>query len=174
MVEQTTYTPDEARFGDVYQSRFYQFGPEIQVPGDPDNPEDFARSQHYLETITDHLLEFGPVWEKTPHDIMVELHHRNAWQQYEVQQERKAGDKTAEYREITIQQLRALSKRRVLALEDSGWEVTHDYRVVCHIDNLVEKAVLEQEEIEAQIAMSQQSSEEPCMPASDQAEELPF
>lgn len=147
MAEQNHYTPDEARFGDIYTSRFYKDGIAIQLPDDPKTPEDFARAQNYLEAITNHLIEFGPVWEKKPQDIVYELDYHNAWHHYEVEQERKAGENQAEYREITIQQLRVLSKRRVLAFEETGWEATHDYRVVCFFDQLIETAVAEDEEL---------------------------
>ncbi len=156
MTERTTHTPDDTRFGDIYASRFYTYGTEIQLPNDPTSPEDFARAQNYLETITKHLIEFGPVWEKKPQDIAYELDYHNAWHHYEVEQERKAGENQADYREITIQQLRALSKRRVLAFEETGWEVTHDYRVVCFFDQLIETAVAENEEIRRLIESSQE------------------
>jgi hypothetical protein len=142
----------EERFGDCQQSRFLQFGTEIQLVGDPESPEDFARAQHYLETITTHLLEFGPWWEKQPQDVVNELDYHNAWHQYEVEQERKAGEKQAEYRAVNLQQLRALSQRRVWALEENGWEVTQAYRVVCFFDKLIEEAVLEQEQLEQLLA----------------------
>lgn len=173
MVEQNPYSPDEARFSAIDESRFYQFGTEIQLPGDPDNPTDFARAQHYLETITAHLLEFGPVWEKAPNDIIIELHHHNAWHQYEVEQERKAGEKRAEYRAITIQQLRALSRRRLLAFEETGWEVTHAYRIVNYIDALIAEAVAEQEAFE-QFPASSQESEDPLPASPNLSAELPF
>lgn len=155
MTERTTHTPDEARFGDIYTSRFYTYGTEIQLPNDPASPEDFARAQNYLEVITNHLIEFGPVWEKKPQDVVYELDYHNAWHQYEVEQERKAGENQAQYHAITIQQLRALSKRRVLAFEDTGWEVTHDYRVVCFFDQLIEAAAAEAEELRRLTELSQ-------------------
>src|SRR5688572_12116972 len=118
MSERTSSTPDKAQFGDIYQSRFYQYGTEVQLPGDPETPEDFARAQSYLETITAHFLAFGPIEEKTPFDVTYELGYHNSWHQYEVEQERKAGEKEIEYRAITLSQLRALSQRKRLALAE--------------------------------------------------------
>jgi len=163
---------DEERFGDAYQSPFYQYGNEIQLPGDPATPEDFTRAQSYLETITNHLVEFGPVWEKQPQDIMEELDYHNSWHKAEVQLEQKQ-DRTAEYREINLKQLQALSKRRILAFEETGWEVTYDYKVICYIDSLITKAVEEQEQLEQLMATSE-PEHTPFQSFSDSSNDVPF
>src|SRR5438552_14125473 len=111
MAEQAPISQPEERFTDIYASRFLKPGREIQMPGDPETLEDFARAHAYLESITAHLIEFGPVWEKAPNDILIELQHHNAWQLYQIEMARKAGEKTAAYREINLQNLRALSQR---------------------------------------------------------------
>jgi len=173
MAERSPIPQPEERFGDIYASKFLKPGTEIQMPGDPDTPEDFARAQHYLEIITNHLFEFGPVWEKQPQNIVEELAYHNAWHKYEIDQERKAGEKQAEYREINLKHLQALSKRRVLAFEDGGWEVTHDYRVIRFFDDLISAAVLEQEQLEQLLAASE--PEYPLsQPPSATSEEFPF
>ena len=51
-----------------------------------------------------------------------ELAYHNSWHEYEVEQERKAGIKEADYREISLNQLRALSKRKLLAMAETGRE----------------------------------------------------
>lgn len=154
MVEQMPHVPNKAPVGDVYQSRFYQYGTEVQLPGDPETREDFARAQSYLETITHHLVEFGPVWEKQPKAVTYELDFHNAWHKHEVEQEQRRGEHQAAYHEVTLLQLRALSKRRALALEETGQEATSDFQVVQHIDGLIEQALLEQQAIEALMAAS--------------------
>ncbi len=174
MTEPSPRSQPEERFGDFEQSRFLQFGTEIHLAGDPESPEDFARAQHYLETITTHCIEFGPWWEKRPQDVVNELDYHNAWQQYEVEQERKAGEKQAEYQAITIQQLRALSKRRVLAFEETGWAVTHAYRVVRFFDQLIEAAMLEQEQLEELMAVASSEHTGSSEAPSDTAEDIPF
>ncbi len=174
MVEQAPRPPPEERFAEVDQSRFLQFGNDIHLPGDPETPEDFARAQQYLETITAHCIEFGPWWEKQPQDVVNELDYHNAWHQYEIEQERKAGEKQAEYRAINLPHLRALSKRRVLAFEETGWEVTQAYRVVCFFDKLIEDAALAQEKFEQLIAGAHQESGAPFRSGSDPTEEIPF
>jgi len=173
MAEQPSYTPDEARFGDLYDSPHYQYGGEFRFPGDPDSPADFARAQNYLETITSHLLEFGPVWGKQPQDIVEELSYHNAWHKAEVEQEQKR-DRTVEYREINLKQLYALSTRRLLAFEETGWEVTYAYKVVTHIHSLVEQALLEQAELEPLMAASVPQNAASSASANKQGEDIPF
>jgi hypothetical protein len=173
MVEQTT-TPDEARFGDVYQSRFYQFGHEIHIAGDPETPDDFLRAQDYLETITARALQHGTLWDMKPTDVVAELDYHNAWLQYETEQERKTGEKTAEYRAVTLHQLQALARRRVLAFEDTGWEVTHDYKVVTHIHSLVEQALLEQEQFEQMMATAAPEYATPIQSSPNPSDDVPF
>lgn len=158
MTEQAPTPQPEERFAEVDQSRFLQFSSDIHLPGDPVTAADFARAAAYLETITAHCIEFGPWWEKQPQDVVDELDYHNAWHQYEIEQERKAGEKQAEYREINVHQLRALSKRRVLAFEDTGWEVTQAYRVVCFFDKLIEEAVIQVEIMQAQQSMTASSA----------------
>ncbi len=174
MAEQAPMPQSEERFADIYVSRFLKPGSEIQVPGDPETPEDFIRAQSYLEAITAHFIEFGPVWEKTPTDVVAELSHNNVWDQFEIEQERKAGEKAAVYREITLHNLAALSKRRILAFEETGWEVTHDYKVVTHIDSLIEQALLEQAQFEQLMAVSDPEYATPILSSSNPADDVPF
>jgi len=156
MIKQTTHTPDDARFGDIYLSRFYTYGTEIHLPHDPVTPEAFARAQSYLEAITHQCLTTG-IWDKQPADIVRELAYHNDRHRDEVELARKAGENQAGYHEITIQQLQALSKRRVLAYEDTGWEVTHNYRIVCYFDHLIAAAIAEEEEIHRLTEPSQEA-----------------
>jgi hypothetical protein len=173
MSEQPPRAPPE-RFAEIEQSRFLQFGTDIHLPGDPQSAEDFARAQSYLEMITAHCLEFGPWWEKQPQDVVDELAYHNAWHQYEVEQERQVGEQPAAYRAINVHQLRALSKRRVLAFEESGWEVTQAYRVVYFFDTLIEAAVLEQVELEHHMAVSYPEHPASFEPPSNPTEATPF
>jgi hypothetical protein len=148
MTEPTSQPAPEAPFADDQLSRFLIFGNEIQLPGDPATAADFARGLHYLEAITDHLLASGSWWEKTACDVADALCYHNDWHHYEVEQERKAGIIEAEYRAISAHNLRALSKRRVLALEENGWSVTFAYRIVCFVDRLIAEAAADEEERE--------------------------
>lgn len=146
----------------------------LQIEGDPETLTDFTRAFSYLETITEHWLEFGPLEEKTAWDVVYELDYHNAWHQYEVEQERKAGEQQAEYRAISLQQLQALSKRRVLAFEAIGWAVTPIYQVVQQVDALIEQAVLEQEHLEQLMASSDLPHTAPSEFRANATEDLPF
>jgi hypothetical protein len=72
------------------------------------------------------------------------LSYHNAWHNYEVEQERKAGVKEAEYREISLAHLRALSKRRLMAMAGSG-EAEAVYPIARFFDQLIEQAIAEEE-----------------------------
>lgn len=131
------------------ESPYLTFGQQaLRIEGDPETPADFSRALNYLEIITAHLLEFGPLEAKTAWDVAYELSYHNAWHQSEIEEERKAREQQAEYRAINLHQLRALSKRRVLALEEAGWALTPVYQVVHHMDTLIEQAICEQEQLE--------------------------
>ncbi len=111
------------------------------------------------------------MWEKTPQNIMEELDHINAWTQFQIQQERRRSDVPLEYHEITIHQLRALSKRRVLAFEEAGQAAAPDFQVLQHLDSLIEQALLEQQALEALMAASAPQSASHSESSSDN---LPF
>jgi hypothetical protein len=126
-------------------SRFLTYGLEIQVPGDPDSAEDFLRTHQYLETITAHFLEFGPLVEKTAADVAYELDYHNRWHQYEVEQHHNAGILAASYQEISLVHLRALSKRRLLAFVEARQEEDVSFAVAQYLDQLIEQALAEEE-----------------------------
>lgn len=133
---------------DYQASRFLQFGNDVQLAGDPPTAETFARTLHFLETITDHFIEFG-LWEKTPADLAYELRYHNNGQRTEAPLQN--GEPVAEAPEITLANLRALSKRRLLAMDETGWNLTHFYRPLSFMDKLIEKATTAEAEIEALI-----------------------
>jgi hypothetical protein len=126
-------------------SRFLTYGMGILVSGDPDSAEDFTRAHQYLETITAHFLEFGPLEEKTPADVAYELDYHNRWHQYEVEEDQKAGLLKAIYREISLAHLRALSKRRLLALVEARKEDDASFSAAQYLDQLIEQALAEEE-----------------------------
>ena len=135
---------------DYRQSRFLQFGNDVHIEGDPTTLEAFTSALRLLETITDHFLEFG-LWEKTPTDVKDELAYHNGWHRTEL--ERQGKDPEATEQEITIANLRALSKRRLLAMEETGWNLTHYYRPVRFLDNLIEKALAAETALQRQAAI---------------------
>lgn len=124
------------------------FGHDLDRPGDFETAADFDRAHHYLAMITAHWTELGLWWEKQPQDVVDELDYHNAWHQYEVEQERKAGEQQAEYRAVSLQQLQTLSKQRLLTVEATSRAMTVVDQVVQHVDALIEQAVLEQAQLE--------------------------
>lgn len=116
----------------------------LKLPGDPETPSDFNRAFSYLDQITTHFQEFGPLKEKTAIDLEHELAYHNTWHEYEIAQERKAGITEAEYREINLYQLRALSKRRLLAKAEAG-KVDG---ASTFVDQLIEQAIADEEALE--------------------------
>jgi hypothetical protein len=142
MVEQSPSQSPKPNWRESAHLNFAQ--KPLPIEGDPETPEDFSRALAYLDQISAHFLEFGPVEEKTAIDIEHELAYHNSWHEYEVEQERKVGIKEAVYREISLKQLRALSKRRLLALVEAGQE---DGASV-FVDQLIEQAVTDEEALE--------------------------
>jgi hypothetical protein len=143
MVEQSASHPPNRSWRESPHLSFTQ--KSLPVEGDPETPEDFNRALSYLETITAHFLEFGPLEEKTPLDVEHELTYHNSWHEYEVEQEKKHGKPTTEYREINLYQLRALSKRKLMALAEMGQEDNPSLPVAQHLDMLIEQAITDEE-----------------------------
>jgi hypothetical protein len=90
--------------------------------------------------MSSYFVESDELWQKTAADVIDRLTYYNEWHKYEVEQEHKVGETSTTYREITLYHLRALSERRVRAMEDTGWEVTQFYRMALFFHKLVEQA----------------------------------
>lgn len=146
-----TVAPDT--LPDYRASRFLQFRQE-RVPGDPATRELFARALRFLEAITDHFLESGDLWEKTPADLAYELGWHNAWHQFEAAAP-KDGQPTpdtsgvADIPEVTLAHLQALSRRRLRAFDDTGWNLTQFYRPIEHLDRLINLALSAEQALDA-------------------------
>ena len=138
--QQSPPPPLEDEFCDYHESPFLTFGNEISVVGDPETAEEFATALSYLGLISSHFVESEEFWQKTAADVLDRLTYYNEWHKYEVEQEHKVGERSTTYREITPHHLRALSERRVRAMEDTGWEVTQSYRMALFFHKLVDKA----------------------------------
>jgi hypothetical protein len=121
-----------------------------------------TRAAHYLATITEHFLEFGPLWEKTPADLVYELDYHNAWHQFEVEQARHRGERTAAYHEVRLVDLRTLSQKNVQALAERGEHDSEAYRIAQYVEQLIAEAVSEEQEMEQRL----------CTPLDD--EDVPF
>jgi hypothetical protein len=132
--------PQDEQFVDYYDSPFLAFGNDIHVTGDPKTTEEFATALSYLGLMSSYFVESDELWQKTAADVIDRLTYYNEWHKYEVEQEHKVGETSTTYREITLYHLRALSERRVRAMEDTGWEVTQFYRMALFFHKLVEQA----------------------------------
>lgn len=148
-----TLLPDELL--DYRASPLLQFGNDIHLKGDPETAESFARALAYLEAITDYFLEFG-LLRHTPADLAYELAYHNDRHRSEAEQAELSGQ-PIEYQEITLANLRALSKRRLLAMDETGWNLTHFYRPAGVIDNLIEKAIAAETATQALNSLQQET-----------------
>jgi len=140
--------PEDETFLDYYDSPFLTFGNDIPVAGDPETAEEFVTALSYLGLISSYFVEADEFWQKTAADVIDRLTYYNEWHKYEVEQEHKVGETSTTYREVTLHHLRALSERRVRAMEDTGWEVTQAYRRARFFHRLIEQAVTNYDEMQ--------------------------
>lgn len=169
------HVPQQTPTAPWRESPYLTFGAQaLRIEGDPETPADFARALCYLETITTHWLECGPLAEKTAWDVAYELDYHNAWHYYEVEQERRSGEPQAEYHAINLNQLQAISKRRLLALETMSRAMTPAYQIVQYVDTLIEQAVFEQEQLEQLMAASAPAHPMLLPPSNHCTEDLSF
>ena len=111
----------------------------------------------YLGLISSYFVESDELWQKTADDVANRLAYYNEWHKYEVEQEHKVGETSTAYREITLYHLRALSERRVRAMEDTGWEVTQFYRMALFFHKLVEQAAADHAAMQQMLNLSAQA-----------------
>lgn len=122
------------RLPDYRASGFLHYDQTDRQKGDPPSKSGFMQALRYLEAITDDFLNAPFRWEVTPADLAARLSHHNAAGREE------AGQQGQPYTNTTMVQLYALSRRRIAALEDTGWHLTHLYRPLCALDRLIRKA----------------------------------
>jgi hypothetical protein len=119
---------------DFRTSCWLQFGGGAPVPGDPASPELFDQTLRLLEAITDQMLASGSWLECTPADLAGALAEHNA------HSAEAAAQQGEPYTATTLAQLQALSIRRILAFEETGWNLTAFYRPICAIDQRIAQA----------------------------------
>jgi hypothetical protein len=120
---------------DFRTSGWLQFGGGTPVPGDPASPALFDQALRLLEAITEQMLASGTWWECTPAELASALAEHNA------HGAEAAAQQGETYTATTLEQLQALSRRRILAFEETGWNLTAFYRPICTIDQRIAQAV---------------------------------
>ena len=114
---------------------YLEFGTPYQVAGDPQTAAEFARARNYLEVITSRLSDACPWQEMSSADIVDELECQNAWGADVARRQGVA------YQEVTLQQLRALSRRRMLMLEETSPLDLDTYQTARQVDALIDQAI---------------------------------
>ena len=112
------HNPDEPEtLPDYRDSHWLHFDSRPTYWGDPVTLALFAESLAFLEAMTDQFHEFGPWPLLAPIDLMEALHQHN--------QQAQAEGRLAEGEEVTLIYALTLSRRRLMAFEDTGWNLTH-------------------------------------------------
>lgn len=122
------------RLPDYRASSFLQCHEDEATPGGAEAKAAFFQSLRYLETITDHLMDVGFLWERTPPEVAQLLADQNASGRQEAEQQGRP------YTPTTLAQLEMLAHLRRLAFHDTGWHLTHYGRVIRVIDGLIKQA----------------------------------
>ncbi len=123
---------------DYHASPWLCYGERTGLPDDPESPALFAQALTFLESITDQFNEAGP-WPQLP-----DVEFLQALQQHNHQAQAK-GDLPKGI-EVTLRHVKALSQRRLLAFEETGWHLTHYEHLVRYLDQRIAQAVTGNEE----------------------------
>lgn len=148
---------------DYGTSSFLRFGGSVAVKGDPPTPDHFAQALACLETLTDRFVE-QEQWANLPEAWWTKLDDA-WWERTAARITRQLNDANAERRDdpgaqpITLDHLKALSERRIQAMEDTGWHLTHVYRIALTFDKLLTHALSADASLHRQ--MQQQTIEPP-------------
>ena len=129
----------------------------LQVEGDPETPEAFAATYHFLQVATTYFqtdfgsitskLDKGTWWTVTAQDITDELDHSNAWATWEALRRRQR-DEEAPIAAVTLAHALAVSYRRLQALQEVGGPEQTAYPLFLHVHEQIRTARLK----EAQLA----------------------
>jgi hypothetical protein len=120
------------------------WGTDLHIPGDPTTEEQFYTTLHCLETMTTACTEGEPGHAVTPQMVSDELTHFN---QSVTAIRQGAGVPQPEVT-VTLNQLHALSLRRLLATYDTKSAIPADYERFVHVHAALFLALHEEQEIE--------------------------
>jgi hypothetical protein len=109
----------ETAFPDFEGSPWLAYGRGGEIAGDPETPEQFAAAYTCLLHLTACVAQ--PNAEATPDDVMAEFVWYTAWVERYNETSREIGEGELEAT-FTLAHVRALSERRLAALEEYGGE----------------------------------------------------
>lgn len=140
-----TVKPPPDTLPDYRDSPLLHFGGDVAFRGDPPSAEGFAQALACLETLTARFVE-QEQWANLPEAWWTTLGD-DWWERTAARITRQLDDANAEHRTdpahraVTFDHLKAFSQRRILAMEDTGWHLTHVYRIALTFDRLLTHAL---------------------------------
>lgn len=128
---------------DFMASRWLRFGGVQSVPNDPETPAQFTATHTCLTTITNYLTYVaGPWFTATAEDVSDAYHDFIEWSKRYNKTSRETGEDLLTT-DISLQNLLALSTRRLNALEEFGGQGREEYPLFYHFHNMIRLAVAE-------------------------------
>lgn len=129
-------TPDGPEsLPDYRDSRWLRFGGGPTYWGDPVTLTLFTEAHIFLDTLTSQFDEFGPWPPLQPDDLLEALHQHN--------QRIQAEGRLEEDEQVTLIHVLTLSRRRLQAFEETGWNLTHYDHLAHFVDGLITHALAE-------------------------------
>ena len=117
-------------------SRWLRFGGVKPVPGDPETSAQFTAATTCLTTITNYFLYLaGPWFTVTPEEIADAHREFIEWSERYNETSRETGEGLLTT-DISLQNLLALSTRRLNALEEFGGEGREEYPIFEHVSTV--------------------------------------
>lgn len=124
---------------DFESSRWLAFGGVQPVPDDPETPAQFTATQTCLTTITNYLTDVaGPWFAATSQDVIDAHRDFIEWSERYNRTSRETGEGLLTT-DISLQNLLALSTRRLNALEEFGGQGREEYPIFEHFHNLLQQ-----------------------------------
>lgn len=128
------HTPDEPEhLPDYRNSQWLRLDSRPAYWGDPVTLVLFNEALAFLEAMTNQFHEFGP-WTAIPSaDLMEALYQHN--------QRAQAEGRLGEGEEVTLIHVLTLSRRRLMAFEETGWNLTHYDDLARFVDGTITQAL---------------------------------
>lgn len=133
MDAQPTTADDSESLPNYRDSRWLRFGGGPTYWGDPVTLTVFTAAHSFLDRLTSQFDEFGPWPPLQPDDLLEALHQHN--------QQAQTEGRLGEDEEVTLIHVLTLSRRRLQAFEETGWNLTHYDRLARYVDCLITQAL---------------------------------